>query len=68
MILDHVAQSVVSRTADSRVIRTILARSYTSVDIDYEIISTVFLLLTLIQEGLKLVTSQNMCTKYWLST
>ena len=56
MILDHVAQSVVRRNADPRVIRTILARSYTSVHIDYEIIFTV-ILLTLIHEGLMSVTS-----------
>ena len=36
-------------------------------EIDYEIISTVILLLLLIQEGLLSVTSESMCTKYWLS-
>ena len=32
-----------------------------------EIFSTVILLLPLIQEGLLLVTSERMCTKYWLT-
>ena len=38
------------------------------VEIDHEIISTVILLLPLIQEGSLSVTSENMCMKYWLTT
>ena len=34
--------------------------------IDYEIIPTVIILLPLIQEGLLSVTSESMCTKFWL--
>ena len=34
---------------------------------DHEIIPTVVLLLPLIQEGLLSVSSQIMCTKYWLA-
>ena len=37
------------------------------VEIDHGIISTVILLLSLIQEGLLSVTSESMCTKYWLT-
>ena len=36
-------------------------------DIDHEIISTVSLLLSLIQRGLISVTSNSMCKKYWLT-
>ena len=43
-------------------------QSHTFVEIDYEIISTVILLLPLIQEGLFSVTSESMCKKYWLTT
>ena len=37
------------------------------VEIDHEIISMVILILPLIQEGLLSVTSERMCTKYWLT-
>ena len=47
--------------------RGIPARSYTSVEIDHEIISTVIFSLLLIQEGLLSVTSESMCKKYWLT-
>ena len=53
-------------TADPGVTSLILALSNTFVEIDHEIISTVILLLPLIQEGLLSVTSESMCTKYWL--
>ena len=43
------------------------ARSHTFVEIDQEIISTAILPLPLIQEGLLSVTSESMCTKYWLT-
>ena len=39
------------------------ARSHSFVDIDYEIISKVILLLPLIQEGMLSVTSESMCMK-----
>ena len=45
-------QSVVSPTADPGVASLIPDQSYTFVEIDYEIVSTVILLLPLIQEGL----------------
>ena len=50
-----------SLTAEPGVVSSILARSHTFVEIDYEIITTV------IQEGLLSVTSESMCTKYWLT-
>ena len=37
------------------------------IESDHEIISTVIILLPLIQEGLLSVTSQIMCMKYWLT-
>ena len=54
-------------TADPGVASSIPAQSHTFVEIDHEIISTVILLLPLIQEGLLSVTSKSMCTKYWLT-
>ena len=41
------------------------AKSHTFVEIDHEIISTVILLLPLIQEGMLSVTRESMCTTYW---
>ena len=64
---DPVAQSVASVTVDPGVASLIPAWSHTFVEIDHEIISTVILLLPLIQEGLLSVTSECMCTKYWLT-
>ena len=64
---DPIAQSVVSTTADPGVASSIAAQSHTLVEIDHEIISTVILLLPLIQEGLLLVTSESMCMKYLLT-
>ena len=70
----RVAQSVTCLTTDAclaaipGVASSIPARSHTFAEIDHEIISTVILLLPLIQEGLLSVTSESMCTKYWLTT
>ena len=56
-------------TADPGVASSIPARSHTFVEIDHEIISTVILLpsAVFIQEGLLSVTSESMCTNYWLT-
>ena len=63
-----VASSIQARShADPGVESLINARSHTFVEIDHEIISTVFFLLLLIQEGLLSVTSESMHTKYWLT-
>ena len=51
-------------TADPGVASSIPVRSHTFVEIDHEMISTVILL---IQEGLLSVTSESMCTNYWLT-
>ena len=59
-------RSVAGPTADPGVKNLIPARTHTFVKIDCEIISAVFLPLPLIQEVT--VTSENMCTKYWLTT
>ena len=63
-ILGRVAQSVASLTADSGIASSILARSHTFREIDHEIISTVILLLPLIQERMLSCTSESMYTKY----
>ena len=42
-------------------------RPHTFVEIYCEIFSTVILLLPLIKEGLLSVTSEGMCTEYWLT-
>ena len=60
-----VAQSVACLTADPGVRSLILARSNTFVEIDHEIISTIILLPSLIQEGLMSTTSKCMYIKYW---
>ena len=52
----HVAQLVVSPTADPGITSLIPAGSHIFVELDHEIISTVILLFPLIQEGLS-VTS-----------
>ena len=46
-----IAQSIASQTADSMVASLSTARSHTFAEIDHKIISTVILLLLLIQEG-----------------
>ena len=60
------AQSVASLIPDPGVMSSIPARSNTFVEIDLEIFSMVNLLL-LIQVGMLSVTSESMCTKYWLT-
>ena len=55
-------------TADPGVASSIPARYHTFLEIDHEIIFTVILLLPLIiQEGSLSVTSESMCTNYWLT-
>ena len=57
-----------SLTADPGVASSIPARSPTFVEIDYEIISTVTLLPSAeFPRRLLSVTSESMCTKYWLT-
>ena len=65
----RVAQSVMCLatdaclTADPGVTSSIPARSHTFLEIDHEIISTVILL----PSAELSVTSESMCTKYWLT-
>ena len=59
---------VASLIADPGVASSIPAQSATFLEINHEIISMVILLLPLIQEGLLSVSSENMCTRYWLAT
>ena len=55
-------------TLDPGVASSIPSRYHTFVEIDHEIISTVILLPSAdIQEGLLSVTSESMCTNYWLT-
>ena len=55
-------------TADPGVASSIPSRSHTFVEIDHEIISTVIPLPSAVfQEGLLSVTSESMCTNYWLT-
>ena len=58
---------VTGPTADQGVASVIPTRFHTFVEIAHEIISTVILLLPLIQEGLLSVTSESMCMKYWFT-
>ena len=60
-----IAQPVVILTAGQGIASTISAQSHIFVEINHEIISTA--LLPLIQEELLPVTSESMCTKYWLT-
>ena len=53
--------------ADSGVGSLIPVRSYTLVEIDHEIFSTIILLIPLVQEGLVSVTSESMWKEYWLT-
>ena len=64
------AQWVTSPDADLRLVSLIPAQPHTCtfVEIDCEIFSTVILLLLLIQKRLLAVTSESMCTEYWLTT
>ena len=59
-VLGPIAQSVANPIADPWVESMI-----TFVEIDYEIMLTVMILLPLIQEELLSVTSESMFTKYW---
>ena len=61
-------QLVVSLSADTGVMSSILAQSHFFVEIDHEITCKDILLLPLIQEGLLSVISESKCTKYWLTT
>ena len=63
-----IAQSVANLTVDPGVVSLIPAQSHTFVEIDHEIISTAIFLLLLIQEWFLSITSESMCTKYWLTT
>ena len=71
----RVAQSVTclatdaSLTADPGVASSTPARSHTFVEIDHEIISKVILLPSAesFKKGCLSVTSESMCTKYWLT-
>ena len=56
-------------TADPGVASSIPARSHTFVEIDQKINSTVILLPSAesFKKGLLSVTSESMCTKYWLT-
>ena len=62
-----IAQSVASLTADPGIASLTPDRSHSFVEIGHEIISTAILLLRLIQEEGLSVTSESMCTKYWLT-
>ena len=58
-----------SLTAESGVVSSIPAPFHTFVEIDHEIISMVILLLSAesFMKGCFSVTSESMCTKYWLT-
>ena len=62
-----VVQSVANLITDPWVMSLIPSWSHTFVEIDYEIFYMVILLLSLIEEGLVSVTSESMCTRYWLT-
>ena len=67
MIFFVVCQSVASLIADPGVMSLIPAQSHTFTKIDNEIFCMVIRLFLLIKEGLLSVTSESMCTKYWLT-
>ena len=72
-LLGHIAWLVMCLTADTcltanrGVASSILARSHTFVEIGHEIVSETILLPSADSNGLLLVTTENMCTKYWLN-
>ena len=66
-MLGPIVQSVVSLIADPGVLNSILAWPLTFVEFDNEKFSKVILFLPLIQEMLLSVTSESMCTEYWLT-
>ena len=55
-------------TADTGVTSLILARSYTFMEIDHEIISTAILLPSADSRRVVVSYRQSMCTKYWITT
>ena len=59
-------QLVGNATADPGVATLIPVLSHTFMGIDHEIISMVILILLRIQEGLFSVTSESICTKYFV--
>ena len=61
------AQLVTRLIADPGVFSLIPTQSYILLEIDHEIISIVILLPMLFQERVLSVTSESMCTKYWLT-
>ena len=63
MVPGPVTQSIVSQTADPGILNSIPTGFHTFVEIDQEIISTIILLLLLIQEGLL----SGMRIKNWLN-
>ena len=71
LLLIHCIYVSVTKSTDCNpgVASSIPARSHTFVEIDHEIISTVILLPSAdsFQEGLLSVTSESMCTNYWLT-
>ena len=67
-MLGPVAQSVASLIADLGFMSSIPAQPSTFMKIDNEIFCMDIFLLPLVQEGLLSVTSESMCTEYWLTT
>ena len=62
-----VAQSVTCLTADPGAVGLIPAWSYTFAEIDHERISIAILLPSADSRSVVSVTSESMCTKYWLT-
>ena len=58
----NIAQSVVCLIEESEAPGSIPGQAHTFVEIDHEIISKVYFLLPLHQEGLLSVTGESMCT------
>ena len=69
LLSDTGPQSAVGNVSDcrARVVSSIQSRSHAFMQIDHEIISTIILIPSLIQEGLLSVTSEIMCMKSWLT-
>ena len=61
LLLSPLGQSVASPIADPGVVSSISAWPHTLVEIDHQIISTIFLLIWLIQEVLLSVTRECVC-------
>ena len=62
-----VVQSVACPTTDQGVASLMPARSHTFMEVDHEITYLVILLPSADSIGLLSVTSESMCTKYWLT-